>query len=67
MVGMATKKNPWGARLKRLRLARGLTQEEASASLKIPLNTLRNWEQGRATPTPYFRRMVEKALGELGG
>jgi class 3 adenylate cyclase len=37
-------------RVKTLRRALGLTQEEFSARYKIPIGTLRDWEQGRATP-----------------
>jgi putative transcriptional regulator len=37
-------------RIKVIRRALGLTQEEFSARYRIPLGTLRDWEQGRATP-----------------
>jgi putative transcriptional regulator len=33
-----------------IRRALGLTQEEFAARYHIPLGTLRDWEQGRATP-----------------
>ncbi len=33
-----------------LRRALGLTQQEFSTRYQIPLGTLRDWEQGRATP-----------------
>ena len=33
-----------------IRRALGLTQEEFAARFRIPLGTLRDWEQGRATP-----------------
>jgi putative transcriptional regulator len=33
-----------------IRRALGLTQEEFAARYRIPLGTLRDWEQGRATP-----------------
>ena len=48
-----------GAELKRMkrtpqakiiRRASGMTQEEFAARYHIPLGTLRDWEQGRATP-----------------
>jgi putative transcriptional regulator len=44
------------ARLKRvpqvkvMRRALGLTQEEFSARFRIPLGTLRDWEQGKSAP-----------------
>ena len=37
-------------RVKTLRRALGLTQEEFAARYKIPLGTLRDWEQGRSEP-----------------
>jgi putative transcriptional regulator len=37
-------------RVKTLRRALALTQEEFAARFKIPLGTLRDWEQGRSEP-----------------
>ena len=37
-------------RAKLLRRALGLTQEEFAAAYRIPLGTLRDWEQGRSEP-----------------
>ena len=37
-------------RVKVIRRALGLTQEEFASRYRIPLGTLRDWEQGRATP-----------------
>lgn len=37
-------------RVRTLRRALGLTQEEFAARYHIPLGTLRDWEQGRSTP-----------------
>jgi putative transcriptional regulator len=37
-------------RIKTLRRALGLTQEEFAARYKIPLGTLRDWEQDRSEP-----------------
>jgi len=39
-----------GPRVKTLRRALGLTQQEFAARYRIPLGTLRDWEQGRAEP-----------------
>jgi putative transcriptional regulator len=36
--------------VKIIRRALGLTQEEFATRYHIPLGTLRDWEQGRATP-----------------
>ena len=37
-------------RIKTLRRALSLTQEEFSARYRIPIGTLRDWEQGRSQP-----------------
>jgi putative transcriptional regulator len=37
-------------RAKTLRRALGLTQEEFAARFRIPIGTLRDWEQGRSEP-----------------
>jgi putative transcriptional regulator len=37
-------------RVKTLRRALGLTQEEFAARYQIPVGTLRDWEQGRTEP-----------------
>jgi putative transcriptional regulator len=37
-------------RIKTLRRALGLTQEEFATRYRIPLGTLRDWEQGRSEP-----------------
>ncbi len=37
-------------RIKTLRRALGLTQQEFASRYKIPLGTLRDWEQGRSEP-----------------
>src|SRR5262245_5827322 len=37
-------------RVKIIRRALGLSQEEFATRYRIPLGTLRDWEQGRATP-----------------
>jgi putative transcriptional regulator len=37
-------------RVRTLRRALGLTQEEFSARYRIPLGTLRDWEEGRTEP-----------------
>ncbi len=38
-----------------LRKQVGMTQDEFARALRIPLSTLRNWEQGRVLPDPAAR------------
>jgi putative transcriptional regulator len=41
-----------------LRKSLGMTQEEFATALRIPLSTLRNWEQGRVLPDPAARSLL---------
>jgi putative transcriptional regulator len=60
-------------RVKIVRRALGLTQEEFAARYRIPVDTLRDWEDGRTQPDEAARaylaviarepEMVRKALG----
>ena len=41
-----------------LRKRLGMTQGEFARALRIPLSTLRNWEQGRVLPDPAARSLL---------
>jgi putative transcriptional regulator len=41
-----------------LRKRLGMTQNEFARALRIPLSTLRNWEQGRVLPDPAARSLL---------
>jgi putative transcriptional regulator len=41
-----------------LRKQLGMTQAEFARALRIPLSTLRNWEQGRVLPDPAARSLL---------
>lgn len=45
-------------RIKTLRRALGLTQEECATRYHIPLGTLRDWEQGRCEPDQPARAYI---------
>ena len=47
-----------------LRLRLGLTQEAFSAFLRVPLGTIRNWEQGRTPPDPAARTLLALVAGD---
>jgi putative transcriptional regulator len=51
-------------RIKTLRRALGLTQEEFSRRYHIPLGTLRDWEQGRTEPDQPARAYLEAIAGD---
>jgi putative transcriptional regulator len=64
-------------RVKTLRRALGLTQQEFAARYQVPLGTLRDWEQGRTEPDQPARAYLtviardpedaRAALAEIGG
>ena len=54
---------PLADRLCRLRLARGLSQEEAAAALGVPRRTVCRWESGAAVPDEAQRRALAALYG----
>jgi transcriptional regulator with XRE-family HTH domain len=58
-------------RMKRLREASGLSQPRAARAARVPLGTLRGWEQGRRVPTLEAALRLARAIGvsldELAG
>lgn len=52
----------WRARNRGAAPGGGLSQSEAAARLKVPLDTLQNWEQDRTAPAGSFalRAILEK-------
>jgi putative transcriptional regulator len=55
------------SRARTLRRALGLTQEEFAALYHIPVGTLRDWEQGRATPDQPARAYLRAIGGDPKG
>lgn len=51
-------------RAKIIRRALGLSQEEFAARYRIPLGTLRDWEQGRSEPDQTARAYLEVIAAE---
>ncbi len=51
-------------RVKTLRRALGLTQEEFAIQYHIPLGTLRDWEQGRTEPDQPARAYLRAIAGD---
>ena len=48
--------------IKKLRQTTGLSQPKFAELFGIPLGTLRNWEQGIATPPSYVSTMIENRI-----
>jgi putative transcriptional regulator len=51
-------------RIRTLRRALGLTQEEFAGRYHIPLGTLRDWEQGRTEPDQPARAYLKAIAGD---
>ena len=54
-------------RLKIIRRALGLTQEEFAARYQIPLGTLRDWERGAKQPDQAARAYLRAIAGDPAG
>ena len=54
-------------RLKIIRRALGLTQEEFAARYQIPLGTLRDWEKGAKQPDQVARAYLRAIAGDPTG
>jgi putative transcriptional regulator len=54
-------------RLKIIRRALGLTQEEFAERYQIPLGTLRDWEQGTKKPDQAARAYLRAIAGDPAG
>jgi putative transcriptional regulator len=54
-------------RVKTLRRALKLTQQEFAARYQIPLGTLRDWEQARAEPDQPARAYLKAIAGDPEG
>jgi putative transcriptional regulator len=52
------------SRVKTLRRALGLTQEEFAARFRIPLGALRDWEQGRSAPDQPAKAYLRAIAGD---
>jgi putative transcriptional regulator len=55
------------SRLKIIRRALGLTQEQFAARYQIPLGTLRDWEQGAKQPDQAARAYLRAIAGDPVG
>ena len=51
-------RDPAAAHVRALRLRNQLTQEQFAAKLGVPLDTIRNWEQGKRTPRGPARALL---------
>jgi len=64
MTAAELKRAPRVPRVKTLRRAMGLTQEEFAERFMIPLGTLRDWEQGVTEPDGAGRAYLRAIIGD---
>ena len=50
---------------RRVRQRLGLTQQELSQSIDVSLETIRNWEQGKRSPTGVAKALLRCWIGRL--
>ena len=48
--------------IKEARISAGMTQEELSKTLEIPLDTIKNWESGRRVPPVWAEKLIIEKL-----
>ena len=48
--------------IKEMRMSTGLTQQEFAEKFKIPVSTLRKWEQAESKPPEYVAYFIEQSL-----
>lgn len=51
--------------IRELRDATGMTQREFANTYRIPLSTLRKWEQGEASPAPYVIELLARTIPSI--
>lgn len=56
-----------GADIRSWRERLGLTQAEAAKRLQVPLNTLKNWEQGQQRPDKWRAEGLRKKMVDYSG
>ena len=52
-------------KIKKARLAAGLTQAELSRRFEIPLGTLAHWEKGDRTPPVWAEKLLIDAINRI--
>ena len=52
-------------KVKKIRLALGLTQEEFAHQLGVTLSTVNRWENGRTTPSRLAKKQIEMLMEKV--
>ena len=56
----------FGSRLRELRLAAGLSQEQLARRVGVSWSTINRWENGKGAPSPLAREKLTPLLAEAG-
>lgn len=51
--------------IKEARIAAGLTQEQLSKLLEIPIDTVKSWESGRRKPPAWAKKLLLEKLNRM--
>ena len=51
-----------GDRIRQLRKRAGITQQKLAEEMRVPLETIRNWEQGKREPRAAALQWIEVSL-----
>lgn len=54
-----------GEEIRLARTAAGLTQQQMTKLMQIPLISISNWETGRREPPPYVKRFILNELAVI--
>jgi transcriptional regulator with XRE-family HTH domain len=66
LLGAETMKKDVGKRVKELRKALGLTQEQFAAKVGVSFSTVNRWENGKGKPSPLAMKRIENLQNEFG-
>ena len=58
-------KDTFSKKIKELRTALGLTQEQFAAKVGVTFTTVNRWENNKAKPSPLASQKIEKLQNEL--
>lgn len=55
------------SKIKKFREKAGLTQEEFSKIFEIPIDTVKNWDSGRRSPSKWAEKLIIEKLEQMKG
>jgi putative transcriptional regulator len=52
-------------KIKQIRIAKGMSQEQLARELGVALNTVQRWESGKTHPSPLAMERILNKLGDI--